>query len=103
MEVEDVRSVVATYINSTALNVLNKLNTAEAGNIKKPMKKPQVQNAFNTPGLFKIDMTSFKRSSAGMVGGAARAKSSKGDAVPQLNTKNADKHKLRGRGKDEEA
>ena len=46
MEVEDVRSVVATYINSTALNVLNKLNTAEAGNIKKPMKKPQVQNAF---------------------------------------------------------
>ena len=103
MEVEDVRSVVATYISFTALNVLNKLNTAEAGNIKKPMKKPQVQNAFNTPGLFKVDMTSFKRSSAGMVGGAARAKSSKGDAVPQLNTKNADKHKLRGRGKDEEA
>ena len=67
------------------------------------MKKPQVQNAFNTPGLFKIDMSAFKRSTAGAVGGAARAKSSKGDAVPQLNTKNADKHKLRGRGKDEEA
>lgn len=63
------------------------------------MKKPQVQNAFNTPGLFKIDMSSFKKSAAGMVGGAARAKSAKGDAVPQLNTKNADKHKLRGRGK----
>ena len=103
MEVEGGLLVAATYINSTALNVLNKLNTAEAGNIKKPMKKTQVQNAFNTPGLFKVDMTSFKRSSAGMVGGAARAKSSKGDAVPQLNTKNADKHKLRGRGKDEEA
>lgn len=67
------------------------------------MKKPQVQNAFNTFSLFKIDMSSFKKSSAGMVGGAARAKSSKGDAVPQLNTKNADKHKLRGRGKHEEA
>ena len=67
------------------------------------MKKPQAQNAFNTPGLFKIDMSSFKKSAAAMVGGAARAKSSKGDAVPQLNTKNADKHKLRGRGKDEEA
>jgi hypothetical protein len=29
MEVEGVRSVVATYISFTALNVLNKLNTAE--------------------------------------------------------------------------
>ena len=103
MEVEGVRSVVATYISFTALNVLNKLNTAEAGNIKNSMKKPQVQNALNTPGLFKIDMSSFKKSAAGMVGGAARAKSSNGDAVPQLNTKNAEKHKRKGRGKDEEA
>ena len=30
MEVEGVRSVVATYISFTALNVLNKLNTAES-------------------------------------------------------------------------
>lgn len=66
------------------------------------MKKPETQNAF-TPGLFKIDMSAFKRSTAGAVGGAARAKSAKGDAVPQLNTKNADKHKLKGRGKDEKA
>ncbi len=29
MEVEGVRSVVATYISFTALNVLNKRNTAE--------------------------------------------------------------------------
>jgi hypothetical protein len=41
------------------------------------MKKPETQNAF-TPGLFKIDMSAFKRSTAGAVGGAARAKSSKG-------------------------
>ena len=67
------------------------------------MKKPEVQNAFTNPELFKLDMSTFKRSAAGAVGGAARAKSSKGDAVPQLNTKNADKHKLRGRGKDEKA
>lgn len=80
-----------------------KLHTAVAANRKKPMKKPQVQNAFNTFSLFKIDMSSFKKSAAGMVGGAARAKSSKGDAVPQLNTKNADKHKREGRGKREEA
>lgn len=67
------------------------------------MKKPQVQNAFTNPELFKLDMSTFKKSAAGMVGGAARAKSSKGDAVPQLNTKNADRHKLRGRGKNEKA
>jgi hypothetical protein len=57
------------------------------------MKKPEIKNAFTNPEMFKLDMSSFKRSEAGMVGGAARAKSSRGDAVPQLNTKNAEKHK----------
>jgi len=57
------------------------------------MKKPEVKNAFTNPEKYKLDMSSFKRSAAGMVGGAARAKSSSGDAVPQLNTKNAEKHK----------
>ncbi len=57
------------------------------------MKKPEIKNAFTNPEMFKLDMSSFKRSAAGMVGGAARARSSSGDAVPQLNTKNAEKHK----------
>lgn len=62
------------------------------------MTKPEVPNAFNTPGMFKPDMTSFRKSKAGLAGGAARAKSSKGEAVPGLRTKNADKY----RRKDEE-
>ena len=48
------------------------------------MKKPLIQNAFNTPGLFKPDMSSFKKSAAGAVGGAKRAKNAAGDAVPMM-------------------
>lgn len=57
------------------------------------MKKPEVPNAFNTPGMFKPDMTSFRKSKAGLIGGAASAKKSNGDAVPGLDTKNSRKWK----------
>jgi len=59
------------------------------------MTKPEVPNAFNTPGLFKPDMASFRKSKSGIYGGAARAKSANGDAVPGLDTKNSRKWKKR--------
>jgi hypothetical protein len=57
------------------------------------MTKPVVPNAFNTPGLFKIDTLAFKRSAAGEVGGKARAANIGGDAAPMLNTKNAENYR----------
>ena len=57
------------------------------------MTKPEVPNAFNTPGMFKPDMASFRKSKSGIAGGAASAKKSNGDAVPSLVTKNSMRYK----------
>ena len=53
------------------------------------MKKPEVKNAFNTPGLFKIDMLPFKKSASGAVGGKVRSANTNGNAPPMVNTKNS--------------
>jgi len=44
------------------------------------MTKPVTPNAFNTPGLFKIDMLSFKKSASGTVGGKVRSANTNGNA-----------------------
>tara|TARA_R110000737_G_scaffold270107_1_gene277299 strand:- start:622 stop:804 length:183 start_codon:yes stop_codon:yes gene_type:complete len=57
------------------------------------MKKPVVPNAFNTPGLFKIDTLGFKRSAAGTVGGKVRSANTNGNAPPIVNSPNAEKYR----------
>ncbi len=57
------------------------------------MKKPVVPNAFNTPGLFKIDTLAFKRSAAGTVGGKVRAANTNGNAPPMVDSQNAEKYR----------
>ena len=55
------------------------------------MTKPVVPNAFNTPGLFKIDMLPFKKSTSGTVGGKVRSANTNGNAPPMINSQNAEK------------
>lgn len=57
------------------------------------MTKPVVPNAFNTPGLFTIDMLPFKKSASGTVGGKVRSANTNGKAPPMLNTKNSEKYR----------
>jgi hypothetical protein len=57
------------------------------------MKKPEVKNAFNTPGLFKIDMLPFKKSASGTVGGKVRSANTNGNAPPMVNSTNAEKYR----------
>ena len=56
------------------------------------MTKPATPNAFNTPGLFKIDMLSFKKSASGTVGGKVRSANTNGNAPPMVNSKNAERY-----------
>ena len=56
------------------------------------MTKPVTPNAFNTPGLFKIDMLSFKKSASGTVGGKVRSANTNGKAPPMINSKNSEKY-----------
>lgn len=53
------------------------------------MKKPKVKNAFTDPDMFKINMSTFRRSGAGMVGGTVRANNVSGGGAPAFNTKNS--------------
>jgi|TARA_R110000782_G_scaffold208193_1_gene296641 hypothetical protein len=57
------------------------------------MTKPVTPNAFNSPGLFKIDMLSFKKSASGTVGGKARSANTNGKAPPMINSKNSEKYR----------
>ena len=57
------------------------------------MTKPVTPNAFNSPGLFKIDMLSFKKSASGTVGGKVRSANTNGKAPPMINSKNSEKYR----------